>query len=109
MGIEWYRDLVICILGIITIATLIFISILVYSIYRRIKYLTNMGNSLGQKAESVLDNLESTTQNVQGIVAEVRETMSNPIAQICATFHGLRQGINIINKLFTKQEVKGDE
>ena len=109
MGIEWYRDLVICIMGIITIAALIFIAILVFSLYRKIKSLTNTVNSLCQKATSVLDNLETTTQNVQGIVSDFRETMSNPISQICAVVQGLRQGMNLVNKLFTKQEAESNE
>ncbi len=37
MGIEWFRDLSIAILGFVTTAVLIFAAILVYRLYRTIK------------------------------------------------------------------------
>ena len=109
MGIEWYRDLVICVMGIITIAALIFIAILVFSLYKKIKLLTNKINTLSDKANTVVDNLQSTTQNVQGIVADFRGTISSPLTQICAIATGIRQGIKLVTRLFTKQEAESNE
>ena len=37
MGIEWFRDLSIAILGFVTTAVLIFIAILFYRLYRKTK------------------------------------------------------------------------
>ena len=39
MGIEWFRDLILCILGVITIAVLIIIAVLVVSIFRKSQHL----------------------------------------------------------------------
>lgn len=109
MGIEWYRDLVICIMGIITIVTLIFIASLFFFLYRKIKLLTNKINILSDKANYIVDNVQATTQNVQGIVANFKETMSSPINQICAIVNGIRQGTKLVNRLFTKQGAISDE
>jgi hypothetical protein len=88
MGIEWFRDLVICIFGVIAIGVLIWIAILSYLLYQRSKPLMEVMHTVYQRADSILD----------------AKAMLNPITQIIATIQGIRQGINAINKIFKKKE-----
>jgi len=104
MGIEWFRDLIICILGVITIAVLILFAVLVYSIYRKSQYLLATIDLICERANSILDNIESTTETVHGIVSNIKEAVVNPVAQIIAIIQGIRQGINLVSNLFKKEE-----
>jgi hypothetical protein len=105
MGIEWFRDLFICILGAIAIVVLIFIAILAYSIYRNSQFLIGAIEALCQRADKVIDNLETTSETVRGITTNIKQAMTDPLAQLIAIVQGIRQGINMVNKFFKK---KGD-
>ncbi len=104
MGIEWLRDLVICILGIISIIVLIFIAILASSFYRRSQSLITSLDLLCQRASSVLDNLETTSESMRGIMSDVQKALVSPVAQIVAVVQGVRQGMNLVSKFFKKEE-----
>jgi Mg2+/Co2+ transporter CorB len=71
MSIEWLRDLIIIIAGIVTIGVLIFIAVLAYSIYRRMK--------------PMLD---------------VISTFSKLMAPLVAMVQGIRQGIATFMEFF---------
>lgn len=108
-GIALFRDIVICVLGVITIAVLILIAVLSISLYRRSQYLMGTVELLCQKANSVLDNFEATADTMRGIVVNIREAVTNPIAQMIAVVQGIRQGINLVNKFFKKEEEQENE
>lgn len=108
MGIEWFRDLFICILGAISIIALIFISILAYSIYRQSQYLMGIIESVCQKADLVLDDLEATSGTVRGIASNIKQAIADPVAQVISIIQGIRQGINLVNKVFKKEEEKAN-
>jgi hypothetical protein len=103
MGIEWFRDLFICILGAIAIVVLIFIAILAYSIYRNSQFLIGAIEALCQRADKVIDNLETTSETVRGITTNIKQAMTDPLAQLIAIVQGIRQGINMVNKFFKKK------
>lgn len=109
MGIEWFRDLIICILGVITIAVLILFAVLVCSIYKKSQYLLATIDLICERANSILDNIESTTETVHGIVTNIKEAVVNPVAQIIAIIQGVRQGINLVSNLFKKEEETQNE
>jgi hypothetical protein len=109
MGIEWFRDLTICILGVITIIFLVYLSILAYSIYKQSQYLMGLVESITQKADVVLDDLENTSETVRGIATNIKSAITDPVAQIISIIQGIRQGINLINKTFKKEEAKENE
>ena len=109
MGIEWFRDLVICILGIITIAVLILIAVLAYSLYRKSQSLLAAVDLICERANSILDTIESTSETVHGIVANINEAVVSPVAQIIAIIQGIRQGINLASNLFKKEEESENE
>lgn len=74
MSIEWFRDLIIIIVGIMTIGVIVFFMILFYSIYRRLK---------------------RTLDSISHMVDEVVK----PIIRITTIFGGVHQGIDIITKI----------
>lgn len=112
-GIALFRDIVICVLGVITIAVLILIAVLAISLYRRGQHLVDkvdlLCQKVCQKANSVLDNFEATADTMRGIVVDIREEVTNPVAQIIAVVQGIRQGINLVNKFFKKEEEQKNE
>jgi len=92
MSIDWFRDLVISISGIMLILLLILVAVLSYSLYRR--------------AKSILDSATTTVKNIQGIF-NIGDEVVKPVVQVAAIIQGIRQGANAVNKLFKKQ--KGEE
>ena len=94
MGIEWFRDLVICILGVIGIVVLILIAILSYLLYQRSKALMDIMHEVYQKADSVLEAMETTTETIRGISSTITKAILNPVTKIIATVQGIRQGVS---------------
>ena len=94
MGITWYRDLMICISGLVATGVLIFIAVLLYSLYRRTR--------------SILDSIKATSRTVQGVSSFVGDEVVKPVIQVAAVIQGIRQGIDTISKFFKKQEGGGD-
>ncbi len=90
MSIDWFRDLVISISGLVLIGVLIFVAVLSYSLYRRIK--------------SILDSVKTTSRTIQGVSSYVGDEVVKPITQIVALIQGIRQGIDAVSNLFRKKE-----
>jgi hypothetical protein len=89
MSIDWFRDLIISISGIVLIVLLILVAVLSYSLYRR--------------AKSILDSVKTTARSIQGISSYVGDEVVKPVTQVVALIQGVRQGIDAISKLFKKQ------
>ncbi len=94
MSIDWFRDLVISISGLVLIGVLIFIAVLSYSLYRRVK--------------SILDSVKTTSRTIQGVSSYVGDEVVKPITQIVALIQGIRQGIDAVSNLFRKKEGRRD-
>lgn len=94
MSIEWFRDLVICIAGIVSAAAVIFITVLVYSFYRRTR--------------PILDSIKSTTATVHGISSCVQDEVARPLAEVVAIVQGVSQGIRAVTQLFNKRKGGSD-
>ena len=88
MSIDWFRDLIICIFGLVATGVLIFFAVLLYSIYRRTR--------------SILDSAKATAANIQGISSYVGEGVVKPAIQMVTLIQGIRQGIDAISKFFKK-------
>lgn len=94
MSIDWFRDLVISISGLVLIGVLIFIAVLSYLLYRRTR--------------SILDSIKIVSRNIQGISSYVTDEVAKPLIKAVAFVQGIRQGINAISKLFKKKEGGGN-
>ena len=85
MGIEWFRDLSIAILGFVTTAVLIFVTVLIYSLYR--------------KANSALQLAKTASKIAYETVTLVQQ---GPLVTILTLIQGIRGGFKGINKIFKK-------
>ena len=90
MSIDWLRDLILVIFGLVATGVLIFLSVLLYSFYRR----TN----------SILDSMASISRTMQEISSYAGDEVAKPLMQVVAFIQGIRQGINVISKFFKKKK-----
>jgi len=102
MEIAWFRDLVICIFGLVAAIVVIFLAVLSYICYKKIK--------------RVLESAESVSVSAKGIVSDVRESIDtvkeeamSPLIQLMAIVQGVRQGMEVFNRFFKKDEGGSDD
>lgn len=93
MDIGWFRDLVICIWGLVSTLLLVFVGILSYLLYRRTKY--------------VLDSIEATSSTIYRVFSQVEDEIVKPVVQVMSLIQGIRQGIDLIARFFKKQQQEG--
>ena len=87
MSIEWFSDLVICIFGLAVTVVVIFLAVLAFLFYRRLR--------------PVLDSLKATTKTVENLSTCVEAEVVRPLAQVAAFVQGIRQAISLVSR-FTK-------
>jgi len=90
MGIDWFRDLIICIFGVVAAGALIFTAVLSFLLYRRIK--------------TILDSVKATSRTIEGISSYVGDEVVKPVIEIAALIQGIRQGVDSISRLFKKKK-----
>ena len=102
MEIAWFRDLVICILGLVSVIVIVFLAVLSYVFYKKIK--------------RVLDAAESVSDSAKGIVTDVRESIDtikeealSPMIQVMAIIQGVRQGMDIFHSFIKKKDEGGSD
>jgi len=88
MGIDWFRDLFICIFGLVATGVLIFSTVLLFRLYRR--------------ARAILDSVKATSKTIQGVSSCVGDGVVKPVIELAAIIQGIRQGVETIGKLFRK-------
>ena len=90
MGIDWYRDLVICISGLVFTAVVILLGVLAFLVYR--------------KTRCVLDSIEATSDTIYEISSTVRDEVVRPAVQVAALIRGISQGIDLVSGFFKKRK-----
>jgi hypothetical protein len=95
MDIAWFRDLVICISGLVVMCVVIFIAVLAYLLYNR--------------AKSVLNSVEAIAATVREITSVMKDEVVNPVVQFVAIIKGIFQGIDVVSRFFKKQEGGRDD
>ena len=66
MSIDWFRDLIICITGLVTTVVLIFIAVLFYSLYKRTKTILDAMQAGGvYHDDSQIDDLRIMRAHVE--------------------------------------------
>jgi methyl-accepting chemotaxis protein len=128
VGIEWFRDLSIVILGFVTTAVLIFTAVLVYRLYRKITttlfLVQTLMKSVNDTVNTVEEIIKTTSQNINDIVTEVKDSIKlvskgigdtifqvqfqvqegiKPLLPILAVIQGIRRGFESISKMFKKE------
>lgn len=89
MSIEWFSDLVICIFGLAVTVAVIFLAVLAFLFYRRLR--------------PVLDSLKATTKTVENLSSCVEVEVAGPLAQVAAFVQGIRQAVGLVRG-FTKRK-----
>jgi len=90
VGIEWFRDLAIVILGFGVTIVAIFIGVLAFMLYRKLR--------------PILDSVKTTTKTVENISSTVAEEVSRPLAQLAAFVQGIRQAISLFSGFSRRKE-----
>ena len=90
MDIEWFRDLVICISGLVVTMVVILLAVLFFLLYNR--------------ARAVLNSIEATSATINEISSAIRDEVVKPVLQLAALIRGISQGIDMVSKFFRKQE-----
>ena len=93
MDIGWFRDLVICITGLVMTGVVIFVAVLSYLLYNR--------------ARSVLDSVQATSANIHEISSTVKDEVIRPVVQLVALVKGISQGVEFIGRFFRREEKEG--
>jgi hypothetical protein len=89
----WLRDLVICISGLVITLVVIFIAVLAYLLY--------------SKMRPVLDSMKATSATLHEIVSTVKDEVVKPVVSFATLVRGIVQGIELASKLFKKEEKEG--
>ena len=89
MSVEWFSDLVICIFGLAATVVVIFLAVLAFLLYRRLR--------------PVLDSLKATTKTVENLSSCVEFEVARPLAQVAAFVQGIRQAVSLVSR-FTKRK-----
>lgn len=87
MGIEWYRDLVIIVAGVLVILISFVMLLLVISIYRKT-------NTIYKRSEGIMRSLENTSGAIEGFTQYAIRELVKPLIEIAALFHGVKSGID---------------
>jgi len=90
MDIGWFRDLVICIFGLVTTIVVIFIGVLAYLLFSKIK--------------PVLNSMRATSATLQEITSTVKDEVVKPVVQFATLIRGITQGIELVSRFFKREE-----
>jgi hypothetical protein len=128
MGIEWFRDLSIIVMGFVTAVVLIFIAVLVYRLYRTIKSILLRVEATSKIAHdtvaTVQENIEMASNFAHDTVATVQENIEmasnfahttvatmqealKPLLPILAVIQSIRVGYDGISSMFKQESNKG--
>jgi phage-related protein len=128
MGIEWFRDLSITVMGFVTTAVLIFAAIIIYRLYRKItttlSLIQNLIKSVNDTVNTVEETMKSVSQNIDDTIKEVKDSIKQvtkgigetvtgiqerikPLFPILAIIQGICEGIKSVREIFKKDNNEG--
>jgi len=90
MDIAWFRDLVICIAGLVMTVVVVLFGVIAVLLYTRVR--------------AIMNSVQATSTNIQEISSTVKDEVVQPVAQLGALIKGISQGIDIFSRFFRKQE-----
>ena len=90
MTIEWFRDLIIIIFGLVGAIFLIIAGIMAFALFSRVKV--------------ILDSLKVTSANIQEISTVAKEQIVRPIMQVGSVFQSITKWIEMISGYFRKSK-----
>jgi len=90
VSIEWFRDLALCIFSLGAIVVIIFMGVLAFLLYRKLR--------------PILNSLKATTKTVENISSCVEEEVSRPLAQVAAFIQGISQAVSLVSRFSRRKE-----
>ena len=90
MGIEWFRDLVICIWGLAATIAVIVIVVLILVAYFKIR--------------PVIKSVRTVTKTVENISTCMEQEVVGPLAQVVTFVQGFRQALGLFNRGKKKED-----
>ncbi len=97
MDLSWWRDLAIVVWAGIAAIAVIFVSIIILLLYRKLV-------PLMKSADSVMESADTVVNKVGAVVDYTRDEVISPIVQVGSAVQGIAQGITLIVDLFRKKE-----
>ncbi len=97
MDLSWWRDLAIVIWACIATIAVVFISIIILLLYRKLV-------PLMKSADAVIESADTVVNKVGAVVDYTRDEVISPVVQLGSAVQGIAQGINLIVNLFKKKE-----
>jgi len=88
MDMAWYRDLVICVWGVVATLAVIMVGVLSFLLYRKLR--------------PILNTLEATSNTINDITSTVKDEVVAPVVRIVALIKGINQGIDLVSSIFRK-------
>jgi len=92
MSLAELRDLFIVIFSVAGVAATIFISIIAFLIYRRIRY--------------ILDSARATVTNIREVTSVMSENVAKPLANIASVMQGIAKVLEFITGPVRRREAK---
>lgn len=92
MSIAELRDLFIVIFSVAGVAAIIFISIIAFLVYRRIRY--------------ILDSARATVTNIREVTSVMSEDVAKPLANIASVLQGIAKVLEFITGPVRRREAK---
>lgn len=86
MTIEWFSNLIISITGIVLTVVLVFLAVVVFLLYRRIRH--------------ILRSVEATSSAVEKIMMITADDILGPLTVIGNVLKGMAQGIGSVSQMF---------
>lgn len=90
MSIEWFRDLVVSIFSLGATIVIIFIGVLAFLFYRKLR--------------PILNSLKATTKTVENLSSCVEEEVARPLAQVVAFIQGISQAVSLVSRFSRRKE-----
>jgi len=84
VGIEWFRDLALCILGIGVTVVVILIGVIALLLYLKLR--------------PILNSLRTVTTTVEDISTCMEEEVVRPLAQVAAVTQGLSRLVGLVRR-----------
>jgi hypothetical protein len=97
MDLSWWRDLAIVVWAGIATVAVIFVSIIILLMYRKLV-------PLMKSADTVMESADMVVNKIGDAVDYAREEVISPVVQFGSAVQGIAQGIGLIADLFRKTE-----
>jgi predicted negative regulator of RcsB-dependent stress response len=103
VDIAWFRDLIIIITGIIEILILIALGILGWSVYKRVKEVSESAKKISVSVQGVVDSAKASADRVASVTSFVSSEIAAPLVKVAAVIQGTSKGIDAILDIFQRR------